>query len=75
MATPITLKLIVYGNSHAQLLDEAEAAIDDYFNTSGEWLSDSMSPRDIKYELSVSKADEDANTKYQAEVTARFRDE
>lgn len=72
MATPITLKFLIYGNSHGHLLDEAEAVIEEYFS-SEEWVSDP--DKDIKYEILVSKADENSSTKYQAEVIARFRDE
>lgn len=75
MATPVTLKFVVHGNSHTHLIDEAESAIDEYFSTSENWLSESMSPRDIKYEIFVTKSDKESFTKYQAEVTARFRDE
>jgi len=75
MATPVTLKFLVFGNSHTHLLDEAEAAIDEYFSTDEEWISESTSSRDIKYELSVTKTEKESLTKYQAEVVARFRDE
>lgn len=72
MATPVTLKLFVYANSHSEVLDAAEEAVFNYFE-GGEEI-DSELLKNIKYEILVSGSDEH-ETAYKAEVIARFKDE
>jgi hypothetical protein len=71
-----TVKLTIYGDSHAGLLDNADEAISRYINNWFEEVNES-SPQ-ISYELLVHTNDKEASGRpenYRAEVLARFKDE
>lgn len=73
MSTPVTLKFIIHGTHHIDILDKAECAIQNYFSDNEEIDSDLL--KNIKYEIIVTGSDDSEASNYKAEVIARFKDE
>jgi predicted component of type VI protein secretion system len=73
MATPVTLKFIIYGTHHIDVLDKAECAVQEYFSDNEEIDSDLL--KNIKYEIIVTNSEKNSELPYKAEVIARFKDE
>lgn len=71
-----TINLTIFGNSHTELLDNADAAIEEYV---GKWFDESGRNSDVNYEMIVYTnqivGDEEPAQRYRAEVLARFKDD